>query len=566
MASAEQYADWIVKNASKRGTPEFDTVAQAYKLARSQSSQPAAPPDAAPNPSEGGGTLQFGPLDTGIKTSQWLDRGLSGVGKAFSDVGMGMQQVGAGVMDVVDPRQKNLSDLVLGNTDVSRVGAMRKKVEESRRLDAPLMETTAGKVGNVGGNVAMLAPTALIPGANTVTGAGTIGAIAGLAQPSASTGETVGNVLLGGAGGAGGQYAMNGIARIAGQQGNAITQGQRASAQGGQRLGMRLSPGNASGSQSLQRIEAAAEANPITSGGFDAIKRTNQRVLNREAARAIGENADELSTPVLHAANQRIGAVFDSVADATPVRLDPQQVGARLRQIAHDSDGMLMGNADLAQNGLWRRLDGFVNDAGGASREQLRQLSSNLGKAGRTNMTTQNGDRALGEALFQAQEVVEDAIQGTLTQAQQQAYATAREQYRNLITMTAKTNIVNPSNGNVSGRSLATTLMQKDRGGFTMGGNNTGLYDAARFAQAFPQIVGDSGTATRSMNLTDYAMAVPGNLLSRLYLSQPVAAAAGAGAGAVGTGARLANNRLAAMLAQPAGVAGGLQLSNLFQE
>jgi hypothetical protein len=34
MATADEYAAWIVKNADKRGTPEFDTVAAAYKAAR----------------------------------------------------------------------------------------------------------------------------------------------------------------------------------------------------------------------------------------------------------------------------------------------------------------------------------------------------------------------------------------------------------------------------------------------------------------------------------------------------------------------------------------------------
>lgn len=34
MAGADEYAKWIVDNESKKGTPEFDTVAQAYKLAK----------------------------------------------------------------------------------------------------------------------------------------------------------------------------------------------------------------------------------------------------------------------------------------------------------------------------------------------------------------------------------------------------------------------------------------------------------------------------------------------------------------------------------------------------
>lgn len=36
MATADEYAAWIVKNSAKRGTPEFDTVAQAYQLAKSE--------------------------------------------------------------------------------------------------------------------------------------------------------------------------------------------------------------------------------------------------------------------------------------------------------------------------------------------------------------------------------------------------------------------------------------------------------------------------------------------------------------------------------------------------
>ena len=36
MATADEYAAWIVQNSAKRGTPEFDTVAQAYQLAKSE--------------------------------------------------------------------------------------------------------------------------------------------------------------------------------------------------------------------------------------------------------------------------------------------------------------------------------------------------------------------------------------------------------------------------------------------------------------------------------------------------------------------------------------------------
>jgi hypothetical protein len=537
--------------------PEGSTAEQA--LARVKATVQVSRPAAVGGPNDPLSAENINPA----KNMSGVERFAAGAGKAVSDVGLGVQQVGARVADFVAPRERNLSSLVTGNAPQSRVEELQAKVAESRRLDAPLMQTGAGVAGNIAGNVAMLAPTTMIPGVNTVTGAATVGGLAGALQPATSAGETALNTGLGVAGGAAGQWGANKLAQLATSAGSSITQGQRAAAAGGQAQGMRLTPGKASGSTTLQKFEAAAESNPLTSAGFDSIKEGNQKALNRAAAKAIGENADELSTPILARAEQRIGAVFNSVADTTPVPLDPQQVGARLTRALQDSEGLIGGNASLSANPLFQRFDEFVNSAGGATREQLRALSSKLGKAARNNMT---GDRELGQALFGLQEIAEDAIEGSLSAAQRAAYSEARGQYRNLMTLTAKTNVTNPSSGNVSGRSLATTLMQKDRGGFTMGGKSNDLYDAARFTQAFPDIVGNSGTATRSMGPADYLTGLPGNVLMRLYLSQPVTAAAGAGAGAAGTAARLANNPLTRLTAAPAGTTAGVTLADLLKQ
>lgn len=61
MASAEEYASWIVANKDKQGTPEFETVAKAYQVAKAQAQPAQTPleqkPDAAlskpPLPEEG---------------------------------------------------------------------------------------------------------------------------------------------------------------------------------------------------------------------------------------------------------------------------------------------------------------------------------------------------------------------------------------------------------------------------------------------------------------------------------------------------------------------------------
>jgi hypothetical protein len=44
MAKAEDYANWIVANADKKGTPDFETVAKAYQEAKAAEGMPAAQP------------------------------------------------------------------------------------------------------------------------------------------------------------------------------------------------------------------------------------------------------------------------------------------------------------------------------------------------------------------------------------------------------------------------------------------------------------------------------------------------------------------------------------------
>jgi hypothetical protein len=101
---------------------------------------------------------------------------LAGVGKGMTDVARGVAQLFPGGPSYAD-------------------------IAESRRLDAPLMDTTAGKVGSVVGNVAATAPLAFIPGGATLKGATAIGAGLGLAAPSASGGETLQNTFTGAAAG-----------------------------------------------------------------------------------------------------------------------------------------------------------------------------------------------------------------------------------------------------------------------------------------------------------------------------------------------------------------------------
>lgn len=155
MATAEQYANWIVNNADKKGTPEFKKVVNAYNVAKIQEQKiPSVTED----------------MSTG-------ERLLAGIGKGFVDVGRGVgQRLG-----------------LVSEQDIAR----------ARELDKPLMETTAGTVGNVIGNIAPLIPASFIPGANTLVGGSVLGGVTGAIQPTVEGESVIQNIgtgtLLGGA-------------------------------------------------------------------------------------------------------------------------------------------------------------------------------------------------------------------------------------------------------------------------------------------------------------------------------------------------------------------------------
>ena len=305
----------------------------------------------------------------------------------------------------------------------------------------------------------------------------------------------------------------------------ALTQAQKAILDRGKAMGFRTTPGQETGSRSLQQMEARLESNPFTSGTFNEIKATNQSVLNKAAAQAIGVDAAELSNPVLAQAQRQISAVYNKVASPNVQKLDQMYVMNGIDLIDSAAEGLT--TQPLRTNIFVKQLQELANK-GEATGNQLTTLSSKIGKRAKNEMTTANGDRELGQALFQIKEIVDDQLAAGLSAADQAAFQTARANYRNLMTLRSNPGVVNPSSGNVSGLNLASALTRKDPRGFMEGTNTTPMYEAARFAQAFRPIVGDSGTATRMMEITPLNMllSMPTNIAASAYTSTPAIAAA----------------------------------------
>ena len=338
-----------------------------------------------------------------------------------------------------------------------------------------------------------------------------------------------------------------------------LTAAQQAILGRGKEMGFRTTPGQETGSRSLQQMEARMESNPFTSGPFNTIKDTNQKILNRSTAQAIGVDSAELSNPVLAQAQRQISKVYNSVKspDVKPIDGMTMQTGIEIIDKAFEG----LTTQPLKSNILVKNLQNLIAK-GEASGEELVIQSTKLGKRAKNEMTTAMGDRELGSALFQLKEMVDDALAQGLSKEQQAAFQAARANYRNLMTIRSNQGVVNPSTGNVSGLNLASALTRKDPQGFVFGSNQTPMYEAARFAQAFKPIVGDSGTATRSMELSPLSMmlAAPTNIAARAYTAQPTANLASRMQTGVAPGTDMATQELLKKMFPTTGAAGLISL------
>jgi len=496
------------------------------------------------------------------------DKTAAGAGKTLFDLGRGVNQVSANVADSFSPSASHL-DLITG-VDNSRSGKAKRAIDDSKALDAALMETKSGKAGAVLGGIGFGSPAMLIPGANTAIGATLVGAGMGALQPVGTGGSRTANTFYGGVGGlagyglgkgiqavanrarapqafsqasqsadatvgpgmASGEASVSGSVNMAGRGGGytfgevgpdtsaGLSSAQRKLMIAGGDIGMKTTPGQATGSRALQQLEAKLESQPMTSGPFNAIKANNQRVLGRSVAKAIGENSDLVDDATLDSAFTRLGKVFNEAGSKVESPVSADTVVSKLADIESEFEGLLP--KAIADDPLVKRLISYA-ERGQATGEQLANLSSKLGNVAKNQMTSSGGDRQTGMALYQVKELADDLLMSGMKPDKAAEFLKARGQYRNLMNITSRVGVVDPASGTVSGRSLANVLQKADKSGYLRGKNTSDMYTAARFSKAFAPIVGDSGTATRMplTNPLEWAASIPLNIAAKAYASSP---------------------------------------------
>jgi hypothetical protein len=410
-------------------------------------------------------TLSFAGLDTGIPTSPEVQAGLTAAGKTLNEWTEGAKQ---------------LYYKAAGN----------EQALENQRLEQAKIAQAYGQmqedypVSTTVGEIAPYLPAAAIPGGLAVqagVGAGMEGLRYGEDQAT--------QAAIGG--------ALSGVGYGAGRMASRVYQSIRSTgssvksqlapeaerlAQRAEELGMKLLPGQKTGSLPLQQLEATAKSTPFTSGLFEPYMQANQATINRLAAESIGESGEEITGDMLANAADRIGKIYDDFGrNIAEVPVDEGQLLAFMDGASVDAERYL--------NNYFKRFpaldDGLIT---GEQAGRLRQIvQKDIRNAWRNNP-------GVAEDLQDFQVIITDSIENSSPGAKE-ALRGAGSQWRNLKALESGKVV---TKGNVNARSLDTQLRKLDKGGYLRGRSKSDYYDAIRAASQFGDVVGDSGTATRS--------------------------------------------------------------------
>lgn len=302
MATADEYAAWIVKNSNKRGTSEFDTVAQAYQQAKAEESTQAAQQQMQPEPAPRG----------------LLDR-LKGIGETGLTLGTGAT---TGTLGALGGVAKTIGQNVLyGASD-----GLEKNVIAGMQAGTYMPRTEAGQeyVGDIGQLASNLPP--VIP---QVAGLNAIGQAARqqiplaqvMAQRAAQVGRQAGQAVA----------APVGRAVQAGREAFGIeAQASKAGAGGMRNAGAAVTPAE------LQR-RTIAESMPVPFKGESGLTK-GQASRDFEQLQFEKETAKrgDLGAPLRERSENQAATMlqnFDAmVNDMNPITLDKREIGKGVNQ------------------------------------------------------------------------------------------------------------------------------------------------------------------------------------------------------------------------------------------
>ena len=485
MAIADDYAEWIVKNADRKGTPEFNTVAAAYADAmKGMQSTASSAEVGSPDYSEKVGFGQAALIGAGRS----LDKTIAGIRQLFT----------------TDPKAKAALESEQAGND---------KVYSVLQNEHPF----ATSMGEALPYIA-IPSSAGIPAA--VAG---VSALEGLKYGSPQ--QRLQNSVLGGAstlvGGLGGQMVARAINPVSE---GALTASKSAAMEGAKNIGVKPRLSEITGIPFASRLEDFAARTPGGAGVMENFAQGNRAAINTAAARSIGEKANEMTPEVFSNAASRLGKVFEDIKSlpGRVITLD-KGVSDAADNILRQQSKMIPKQQDADLIALARQAKALANANGRIDGESYQLLRSGLSESSYDASGTTKAH--YGQLL----NAIDDSAQTSLRKIGQEQLAddllTVRPQYSNLKTL--EKGLVSEG-GNVSPARVAQVLRQNNPGAYREGkliGNP--LFDIARYGENFKPLQQGSQTFERGLMASPTAAAVasPFAYLAAKLTTSPVALA-----------------------------------------
>jgi len=303
---------------------------------------------------------------------------LAGIGKGMTDVVRGVGQATGLVSD--------------------------DEVAEARARDEDLMGTGAGLGGNVVGGIAATLPAALIPGANTVAGAGLIGAGLGAVQPVVGDESRGQNALIGGGVGAAAVPLVGAISGVlAPQAKNVLSKVGLLNKEGvDTTVGQTLGGAAKTVEDKLTSVPVLGDM--ITKRRAEGYAQFNEAAINR-ALDPVGETLPKGLDPhqaVAHA-RKTLGGKYDALLGKMKGAVDPDfqaEVGELFQMVDTLPPEMQRYFKKIVEREVNRR----ITPAGTFSGQSLKDIESALGTEATSFANASGFESKLGDAVGALQE------------------------------------------------------------------------------------------------------------------------------------------------------------------
>lgn len=408
MANADDYAQWIVANQAKKGTPEFNTVAQAYQEAKAEKSsmpnQAMQSPVASPATSRqamqasvGGRVLQ-GMRDPIDEAAALLPKGLQAV-----------TSLGGYAPNPVSE--------FLGS-EASRVQGMNKANEADYQAAKQATGFEGSDVSRFAGNVlspANLAVASKLPmalrGAQAIKAGAGVGAIGGALTPSGDVNDEnywmnkAQEIGKGAAFGAGTSGLLAGAARVIKPETNAMaTQLMKE--------GVTPTPGQILGG-AFNTAEEKLQSLPILGDAIGYSKRKAQEEFNKAALNRalapIGEKATQAGRAGVSEVKEKLGKAYESLLPKISFKPDQQFV-----QEFDNLKQMATGLGPQEQVKFNRIIDDVMSKAspnGSMLGTTFKTVESKLNKEAKNFASSSDAyQQELGGALNEALRILRDTL------------------------------------------------------------------------------------------------------------------------------------------------------------